>query len=299
MTRRVAWLLTKLAILWFGLLLCGFALWQTRQIGSDALSRIDAIAWLAVSLLLLLSWGLTVTAWRFYLLAYTNKLPAWSTAFRQVGLLLIGKYVPGGVFGFAARVYDEPDVQRRPLVWAGVAEQAVNLGMSMTAGGVLYLAATRLNPTWVWLLVLLPPLAIAGTSLLHLVGERLPWLRQYAVSRLPGWKRLLSATSLQLMQLLAWAALVAVLADQLHGVGGQASLGVAGAFLVAVAAGMFVVITPGGIGVREAILIGLTSPWLELSEAVFLAALLRLLSTLMDAFAGILAMTNRIDREAR
>lgn len=289
--------MAKHAILWLGLLLCGYALWRTRDLGADAFVEMSGVGWLLATLLLLSGWGLAVTSWRFYLHAYTGELPSWRTAIRQQGLLLVGKYVPGGVFGFLARMYDQPRVPRKQLLWGGLAEQTAGAAMSIAVGGLLYLAAARHNLGWLYLVFLLPPLSVAGICLLHHFALRLPWLRMHVTETRPEWQRLLPATSTQLMQLLAWVALVAMLAQQLHGISGLASLGVAGVFLLAVAAGMIVIIAPGGIGVREATLVGLSSIWLGTTQAIFLAAFLRLLSSLLDGFAGILAAMSRDDGE--
>ncbi len=279
----------KRIMLWLGLSLCGLALWQTRDLAVEAFARMNLSDWLSVTALLLLGWWLAVACWRFYLFAYTGKLPGWRTAIRQLGVVLIGKYVPGGVFGFLARMYDEPSVPRKPLFWAGFAEQAVGVSMPMVAGGVLYLAATHQSAALPILLLVLPPLAVLGILFLHFFSARLPWLRRHTLPNHPAWRQLLPATSLQLIQLLSWASLVALLSHRLHSLDGLASIGVAGAFLLGVAAGMIIMIVPGGIGVREAILIGLSSHWLGTSQAIFLAAFLRLLSSLLDVFAGILA----------
>lgn len=288
MKGRAAWLLAKQSVLWLGLLLCGYALWRTRELAAEAFSRMYASSWAWVALLLLLGWGLAAASWRRYLHAYTGQLPGWGMAVRQLGLLLVGKYVPGGVFGFLARMYDQTNAPRKQLFWAGLSEQAVGVGMPLALGGALYLAASRHNVAWLALILFLPLLAIAGIRLLHRLAAYLPWLRLHVLPP-PPWRRLLPATLLQVTQLLAWVALVAMLSRQLHGLDGLASLGIAGAFLLAVAAGMIVMVVPGGIGVRETTLIGLSSHWLGISQAIFLTAFLRLLSSLLDVFAGLLA----------
>lgn len=159
--------------------------------------------------------------------------------------------------------------------------------MSFALGGVLYLAASRHNLAWVWLIVLLPLLGLAGVWFLHRLAARLPRVRRYvAASELPdGWS-LLSAIATQLVQLLVWAALVAVLAHELFGLDIHAAVGVAGAFWCGVALGMLAVFVPGGIGVREAALVRLALIWLDTTQAILLSALLRLLSTMQDAGAG-------------
>lgn len=281
--------LAKFAVLWLGLALCGVAFWQTREVAADSLASTGAVTWAFAGLQMLLAWGLALASWRSYLRAYTGRVYSWRTVIRQTGYLLIGKYVPGGVIGFAARVYDEPDAQRKPLVWAGIAEQTVNAIMSLCVGAVLYIAAFKSNLVWLACLLFLPPLAVAGVRLLHLVSRRLPWLHKYAHHLEPDWRPVACAASLQMIQVMVWAMLLVTLAHHVYGLGNEAAIGVAGAFLIAVVAGMLVVVAPGGVGVREATLIGLSSPWLGVAHAVFLATLLRLLTILLDAFSGITA----------
>lgn len=274
-------------VLWLGLLLCGYAMWRARSLGEGALARLDFAGWGGIALLLTAIWWLAVLAWRQYLLAYTGRTTKWRVVMRQLGLLLVGKYIPGGVFGFLARVYDQPEPLRARLVWAGLAEQAVGLGMSSALGVVLYLAASREALAWVCLVPILPLLAVSAVGLLHRFGMRAHWLRRYAdASALPSFRDLFLATTTQLMQLAVWGALVFMLARELYGVDGFMALGVSSAFLLAVVAGMLVVFTPGGIGVREVAMVGLAAPWLDTAQAVFLAALLRLLSSLLDVFSG-------------
>jgi len=291
---QAQWAAVKRIVLWLGLFLCGYALWRARALAGDAIARVSPVGWICVCTLLMAIWVLAVFAWRQYLRAYMGQDPGWRAAMRQVGLLLVGKYVPGGVFGFLARMYDQPNVPRQRLFWAGLAEQAVGVSMPVALGGVLYMAATEVSLAWLWLIALLPLLALLGVWSLHRCAGWLPWLRKHAVaSGMPVWPRFLLAAVAQVAQLLAWVSLVFVLVHDLYGMDGFSALGVAGAFLLAVAAGMVMVLAPGGIGVREAALVGLASHWLGTAQAIFMAALLRILSSLLDVFAGWVATLSR------
>lgn len=290
----------KRVALWFGLGLCIYALWQTRAFAGDAVGHINTTAWLLVSLLLVATWSLAVMTWRQYLAAYLGHGPAWRTTMRQVGVLLVGKYVPGGVFGFLARVYDEPKAHRGQLFAAGIAEQTVGVGMPIALGTALLLAARSHNLLWLWLASLLPIVAVAGIWSLHHVARQLPWIRRFAmVAAAPSWPRLLGATALHLALQAVWMATIVVVVRELFQPDIYAALGLAGAFMLAVAAGMLVVVAPGGIGVREAVLVGLAAPWLGTAQAIFLSALLRLISTALDLAAGVVAGAMRRDDAPR
>lgn len=277
----------KRIVLWVGLLLCLYALWRAHALVGDAAQGISLAGWTLVGALLVLAWGLAIVAWRQYLLAYTEEDPGWTTSMRQVGLLLVGKYLPGGVFGFLARLYDSPSELRTRLVWAGLAEQVVSVGMLVTVGGVLYLAAIRSEATWLCMAIAIPVLGAAGVRLMHRSASSVRLLRErFGASQSPAWPDLLLANTSQLVQLLTWAGLVVLLANELYDLDVFAASGLAGAFMLAVAAGMLVIFVPGGIGVREGVLIGLTSPWLDMGQAIFLAALLRIISSVLDVLAG-------------
>ncbi|MBS0214177.1 MAG: flippase-like domain-containing protein [Proteobacteria bacterium] len=284
-----AWL--KRIVLWLGLLLCLYALWRARALAGDAFVRISPVGWLMAGSLLVAGWLFAVLAWRQYLLACTGHDPGWRMSARQLGLLLVGKYVPGGVFGFLARMYDHAGAPRHRLLWAGLAEQMVAVAMSIAVGGVLYATAVLRDLAWACLVIPLPLIAILGLWLLRHSTAWLPWLRRHEILSLRfPWRKLLIAASMQLIQQLAWAALVILLACELYGVDGYAASGVAGAFLLAVAAGMLAIFAPGGIGVREAALVGLASRWIGTEQAIFITALLRILNTLLDMGAGSVAV---------
>ena len=73
-------------------------------------------------------------------------------------------------------------------------------------------------------------------------------------------------------------------------------LPMAGAFAIAWIAGFAAVIAPGGIGVREAVLVGLLGPRIGEAEAILLAAASRIAFTLVDlggALAAVAVMRRR------
>ncbi len=287
----------KRVALWVGLLLCVFALWRAREVAGDAIGRINFPGWITIGFLLASAWLLAVLAWRRYLSAYTERDPGWRVAMRQLGLLLIGKYVPGGVFGFLARMYDDASASRDRLFWAGLSEQIVGVALSIAVGCILYLAAMRNDLVWLYLALPLPFICVIGMQVLHRSAVGLPLLRRYTNPSLPFPRRkLLVAAMVQVAQQLAWGILVAFLAYKLYHLDGFAALGVAGTFLLAVAAGMLAVFAPGGIGVREVVLVGLAAHWLKTEQAVFLTALLRILNSILDACAGGIAVlfANRV-----
>lgn len=283
--RLPAWL-TSL-ILWAGLLLCGAAAWQHRDIIVSTVIQLSTTGWITTLALMLMCCGLGIASWQQYLSAYTHQPAKLTTAVRQHGLLLVGKYLPGGVFGFLARVYDGPTTTRRQMFWAGLVEQANGLGMTLLMGALLYTSANN-NQSWlVLLLPTLPLLAISGSWALHNLPLPYRWLRSHHPHQhKPRWSTLGRAVSIQLLQLLAWAVLAGWIASQFNGNSLQVWMGLTGAFMLAVGMGIAAFFVPGGIGVRETAFVALCAPWQLGEQAIVLAAVMRIISTVIDIIAG-------------
>ncbi|MNM43633.1 hypothetical protein D3C81_545140 [compost metagenome] len=288
MKLQTLWQLGKGSLLWTGIALCGYALWRSGTTPRATTDQLSPSSWIAIASLLATIWILAVSSWRFYLRAYRLGDTRWRTACRHLGLLLIGKYIPGGIFGFLMRIYDQPKAQRQKLFWASLADQCTGIAMPAILGICLLLIGEQHNWLWAIPLLLLPLAAVIGTSLLHRLTQHLPRLLRHAdPMTTPSARTLHLAATIQLGQIGIWAALTMHLAQQLYGLDVYAACGVAGAYLLAVTAGMLVIFLPSGIGAREAALLALTTPWLDLPQAIHLAALLRVLSSLLDVFAGI------------
>jgi len=243
--------------------------------------------WVIIGLFLIAIWALAVASWREYLRAYQLNDSRWRTACRHLGMLLVGKYIPGGIFGFMMRIYDQPKEQRQRLLWASLADQSCGVAMPVIMGICMMVIESQRNGLWSIALLPIPILAAMGIRALHRIVRHLPLASRYTPPlNAPSTGALCFATSMQLFQVIAWSGLVAIVAQQLYGLDIHAACGLAGAYLLAVAAGMLIVFLPSGIGAREAALVTLSAPWLELSQAIYLAALLRVLSSILDILAG-------------
>ncbi len=278
-------------LLWVGLVLCGYAIWKLGGDSLVAFGRLKPPVVALLALLVLVVWVTSVAAWRYYLRSFTGAVPTWREAFRQIGLLLVGKYIPGGIFGFVARLYDEAHVQRGRLLAAGVVEQLVGAAMATLLGALCYAVGWYRQPAWLLLVVLLPPLAVAGTQLFAVVLRHSSRLHR-RIPAIPSWSRsqLLVAALLSLLQQISWALMVGLLGMYLFGLDLLSAIGVAGAFGLAVGAGVLVVVSPGGIGVREGAMTALAATWMGFDSALLLAALLRVISVGLDLLAGTLVL---------
>lgn len=279
-TRRLPALL-----FWLGVVFCLAVAWKLGGDALSALARFRLYEWAALLLWMLVQLTLSAAAWRCYVTAYGGPAMAWGTAFRHLGLLLVGKYIPGGIFGFVARLYaGGADTRSRQLA-AGVAEQLIGAGIATGLGGLCYLAAWTRNPLWLAAILVLPLIAVAGIELVFAMAVRLPgrWALPGSTHR----RALFSASVACLLQQILWASVVAWLAWALFGAEGYACLGAAGAYGMAVGAGIAILVSPGGIGVREGAMTAFAGLWLGGDHALVLAAVLRLLSVGMDLIAGL------------
>jgi len=282
------------SVLIVGLLLCILAIWHIDSVTLRAAKKIGVAGWSLLVLLLMLAWVASVAAWRLFVKAVSNRAPDWRSAFRQSGLLLTGKYLPGGVFGFVARLYDDDQGSRRQLVIAGLLEQFVGLGMTIAFGGLLYFAAIHRNAYALTLAMLLPCCALFCVWCTGKAVGRLSWLQ----GKFPDFPSLniatfLGAAYLTMLVQGTWAAIAFVLAQALFGMDLGPAMGMAGAFGLSVGAGMMVFIAPGGIGVREGAMVALTTNWLGTDSALLLAAILRIANVGMDLCAGLIALACR------
>lgn len=271
-----------------GLLLCILAVWRIDPATLRAAKSIGVAGWSLLAVLLMLAWVASVAAWRQFVQAVSGRVPDWRSAFRQNGLLLIGKYLPGGVFGFLARLYDDDEVPRSQAALAGGIEQFVGLSLAIGFGGILYLSAMTEFYLLLATTLLLPLVALVSVLLVGKAVAHSPWLHK----RIPDFPalnvvRLLTAAYLLLLVQILWAGIASELVQALFGIGINKSVGIAGSFGLSVAAGMLVFVMPGGIIVREGTMIALMSPWLGAESALLLAAILRLANFGLDIIAGV------------
>jgi hypothetical protein len=169
------------------------------------------------------------------------------------------RYLPGGFWAPASRAVLVKGTVVDRLATVG-AENAIALGAALAVGGVAFAG----SGDWRW-----APLALAVAA--PLVAARVVARR----TRLTG-RRALNATAVYLPAFAAYA--VAAVSVQAAVSGLEAPLAVAGAASVAWAAGLVVVIAPGGLGVREVAYVALLAPTLPTAEAAAAAVTLRVVT---------------------
>ncbi len=244
--------------------------------------------WLALSVLvILLSFASSVEAWRRILFCWAQRI-RFGTAARVWLLANLGRYVPGKVWSVAGLVVlaQRAGVAAWPAGASAVAIQAVAIGTAVAvvaaatpgAASPLRLGAAAL---------------IAGGTIAVLAWGR----AARAVAGLVGIPQIQPLSLGAVAQsagfgLLSWIA---------HGVGfwllGR-GLGLPGALPVSTAIGAFTLgyvlgllalFAPGGVGVREVVLISLFTPAVGAGGAVAWSLASRIELTLIEAGAGLVA----------
>jgi uncharacterized membrane protein YbhN (UPF0104 family) len=205
-----------------------------------------------------------------------------STQRRWAGLFFqaqLGKYIPGSVWQYAGRaaVARAHGIPIRPVS----VSLPIEFGASAVAGGAM--AAFLLG--W-WGAVL-----VAAAAVLLVALER------PARSRRPAAFATVKATLLYLPLWLALGGSFWLCARGLLGVPARDLAFYVGAFAVAWLAGLVAIYAPGGLGVREAVLVALLSSRIGAADALVVAAASRLILILVDVvLAGAATATLRRGR---
>lgn len=221
----------------------------------------------------------------------------WSGAALQVCLNLVGKYLPGKVWGFALR--------HRTLTGAGTTNRQAASALALEQASLLATACVVSIPAIMVLARdapdLLVPAMIGSSVLIGLLVSRRPrrWILG-ALSVTPAKGLVSRIVGLSLLQWTVSGTCMILIA---HGLGvaldGGTAVILASAVPAAVVAGMLAFFVPGGIGVREGVLVLLCGPAIGPAPALACALALRILATARDVLCGLaVPLLVRIERRA-
>lgn len=251
-------------------------------------------AWIAASLGLILgTYALLIESWRRMLAGWGPRL-AWWEAARVWVISSMGKYIPGKIWAVAGMAML---AQRRGVPpWAATAS-AVLLQVASIGTGALIVGATGIaalesrqpGSTVALLLVvgasvlvltgiLWPPVA---TRLIRLVAPNEPR------PRTPDPRALAMGIG---ANAIAWVSYGVALWLIARGVLPGMDLGLPeaiGAFAASYLAGLLVLLAPGGVGVRESVMVFMLQDEVGLANALALAAVSRIGMTLADLLAAL------------
>lgn len=277
MTRSRWWDVARIA---FVVLAVGFGWWWLRGRWPEVVESLAAVGvgrTLLALVVVVAGLLLTGVVWADLLAAYGFSVPR-LTSMSVFFVGQIGKYIPGSVwsFGAQARMATRYDVPARTTVATGLVFLWWSVVTAVLAAGVGLLAGLPVYslPSW-----------LGGVAVvLALVALTPP-----VTSRLAGWlagtPRPTHAMSLgvRLTALMCISWLLYGVALALVVPGGTASWGdllrATGAFALAYAVGVVVVIAPAGIGAREVVLVALLATVVGAGPAAAAALLSRLVHT--------------------
>lgn len=241
--------------------------------------------WIVLSALtVFLSYAISVEAWRQILAGWDQRLP-YGRAMRVWLVANLGRYIPGKVWSVAGLMVLAQRAGVAP--WAAgasaVAIQAVAIGTAVALVAAATPAAASPLRLGAAALVAVATIALlawewAAHRIARLVGSAAPFqpLPVAAVARSAG------------LGVLAWAAHGVAFWLLARGLGLPDTLSVAtaaGVFPLGYILGLLALFAPGGLGVREVVLIGLLAPALGNGGAVALSVASRILLTLTEVIA--------------
>jgi uncharacterized membrane protein YbhN (UPF0104 family) len=254
-----------------------FVMLRVRSIWHGSHIEVDRVRWFALAAGLAITAAATAATALIWLailqdLGLQTKL-RWAGLFFQTQL---GKYIPGSVWQYAgraavARTYGIPV---RPV--------ALSLPIEAGASAVAAGATGALLLGW-W-----------GVAVVVGVAAVLPALGSSRRLRAPAVRAAIRATALYVPTWVVLGGTFWLFARGLVGVPARDLPLYAGAFAVAWLAGLVTIYAPGGIGVREAVLVALLSSRIGAGDALVVAAASRLALILTDVvFAGAGALIAR------
>jgi uncharacterized membrane protein YbhN (UPF0104 family) len=253
-----------------------------------------APAWIAGSVLLvLLTYAMQIESWRRILAGWGQRL-AFGPAARTWSVANLGRYVPGKVWSVAGLVVlaQRAGVAPGPAAASAFVIQAVSLGSGVAVvAGVTPHSASPLR-------LALAGLAAVATILVLVWRPTALWLGRVVTSIAPLEPLAPSAVlAAIILTVLSWgtygAALWMLARGLLHDAPVPLPLPLTtaiGAFTLGYILGLLALFAPGGVGVRELVLVGLLAPFLGSGGAVAVSVASRVLLTLTEVAAALLTL---------
>jgi uncharacterized membrane protein YbhN (UPF0104 family) len=251
------------------------------------------LGWIAGSVLVVvLTYAMQVEAWRRILAGWSQGL-TFRAAARVWSLANLGRYVPGKVWSVAGLVVlaRQAGVEAGPAAASAFVLQAISLGT-----GVAVVAAVAPGSA--------PPLRLAAAGLAAVLtiavlvwsptARRLGRLVNAAAPLEP--LRPSAVFAATVLAVLSWGTYGAAFWMLTRGLVPDTPLPLTaamGAFTLGYILGVLALFAPGGVGVRELVLIGLLAPFLGSGGAVAVSVASRLVLTVLEATAALVTLPLR------
>ncbi|MBF0422341.1 MAG: flippase-like domain-containing protein [Magnetococcales bacterium] len=254
--------------------------------------------WLLLALLF--QAGCVVAAaitWQRALYQVTGQFLDDHQAMAHTGILLVAKYLPGKVWGLIGRgvALRGMNLSVREISVATLLEQVAFLASGWTA-----MAAGWYRSHWSWFMMVLLFLSWlacpVGVRLLPLLSPRLPKRLQALLAMMEeGRGQLCSRGFWRLCWLSLWqwlfysAVLAAIVGSLAIDLSWPLLMAIVAAVPASLFSGMLFLFLPGGVGVREGVLVFYLQPLIGLDTALTAAVIYRITDTLRDVIMGIWA----------
>ena len=233
-------------------------------------------------------------AWKEFVFALSAHRLSFAQAFHQVGILLVGKYIPGMIGGIVARVMaNSGRISANAVVEATLLEQCGSMAAVTLVGSACLAGAWNITAG---LSIFLLGLVAAGVA--PTVAEPLLQLMFWVRARFWNTEQLTVTDADKAGLRRAWLAQVAlhvcialyvavVIRALLPYMPLRDILELTGAYGISLMIGVLAFIAPGGIGVREGCFVVLSAHVVGYEQALVIALALRLAMTSIDLLAGL------------
>lgn len=251
-----------------------FALLRARSLWHGSHVELGQVEWLAlIASLALVAAGTISAGWIWVAILDVLGVPPQRRSAAIFFQAQLAKYIPGSVWQYAGRaaLANAHGIPMRPV--------AVSLPVEFTASAIAGGAMAAFLVGW-W-----------GAAVVAFLAVVLVMLERLAPLPQPAARATIRATLLYLPVWLVLGASFWLCARGLLDVPLQDLALYIGAFAVAFLAGLFAIYAPGGLGVREAVLVALLAHRIGAGNALVVAAASRLMFLLVDVVLAAIATT--------
>jgi hypothetical protein len=290
--RRVA---VPIARVVFTLAIVAAVIYATVSQWSDVQSYLSSLSWSSVALSGLMVMVATLTAtmgWRAALRNFGDQVPVRTAG--QIYLVgILAKYLPGSVWAFVLQMElgKRANLPRiRPFL-ASLTLTGYGAVSGLLFGLFAIPAVSQVSGALVVVVIILAPIALIcaqpavlswllrrATKLVRRPAE-FPTLTYRGMAPVAGWAIATTVT----LGLHLW------LLSGLSATGGEGYMRSVGAIGLGMTLGMVAFLAPSGLGVREALIVAALAPYMSAGAALGLALTSRLLLTLGDVLAAVIA----------
>ena len=266
-------------------------LWQIKLTGHVQYPSLHPSTYILFFLSVAAIYAISLFLWcRFF--ALFGQQRTHTDAFIDMGLIAIGKYVPGKIWGLLLRgSFDQQRIKLdKNKAAISILEQIFSLclGMIYVLLLILFQHYLDLSKFFVFCFLLA---AVISLPVLPIVSSGLDRVERLSIRLTPP------ITSIRFLLGLGYALLwtlssipILILMQATIPLGLSETLSISAAFLASMIIGWVALFAPGGIGVRESIFVLLAPNFLSWQEALYWIALHRGLYTLFDAIYGAICL---------